>query len=71
MILRWLFIQDAFDAVIAYFEKNHLLPSLAYLNEELISLYKNYIKAISDEIAAIEENDYLDENRKNLFSLVW
>ena len=62
-------IQDAFDAVIVYFEKNHQLPSLAYLNDELISLYKNYIKVISDEIAAIGENDYLDENRKNLFYL--
>lgn len=62
-------IQESFDAIIAYFRKKNLLPSIAYLGGELKELYKDYLKAISNEISNISEGDYLDGSKKNLFFL--
>lgn len=60
-------LKHAFAKLIEYFKKNSLLPTLAYLNDDLKALYQNYINAYMDEVIAIEENVYLTKEKKDLF----
>ncbi len=62
-------VRDAFNKIIEFFKSNNSIPSLAYVNPELRSLYENYIKAILVAIDSIPENAYLTEEIKGIFKL--
>ena len=60
-------LQKAFSSIIDYLNENSLLPTLAYLNEELKGLYQNYLSVYMDEVNSLEENEYLTKQKKDLF----
>lgn len=62
-------VLEAFKSIIDYFNKRNLIPSLAYLNDELKVLYANYINTICKNINEIQENAYLSNFQKSLFYL--
>ena len=62
-------LKDKYLELVSYFKEKNLLPSLAYLNEELQILFENYVDIFNRCIQSIEENSILDEKQKNLFKL--
>lgn len=60
---------EAYDKLLGYYQHNKLLPSLAYMNEELVNLSLDYIKSYVNLISRIEENIIMDEETKNLFKV--
>ena len=62
-------VLEAYEAYLSYFSTRNLLPSLSYMDDELIVLARAYIKRVSEEIAAIEEDTLMTEKQMNLFKL--
>ncbi|WP_223881899.1 DNA phosphorothioation-dependent restriction protein DptH [Niallia endozanthoxylica] len=62
-------VQEAYLSYLEYFSANNRLPSLSYMDEELIPLAKQYVEAVMKEIRAIEEHSLLSQEQKNLFRL--
>ncbi len=60
-------LQVAFNRIVDYFIINNTLPSLAYLNNELETLYKDYLKLTLDLIGSWESGDYLSKSQKDIF----
>lgn len=60
-------IKEAYGEIIEYFRKNNVLPSLAFLNEELLELYQLFINVFIDNLDKITSGEYLEKNQKDLF----
>lgn len=58
-----------YGKLIQYYRKNNTLPSLAYMDEELAALSKNYIRSVINAIKEIKEDGYLSIEQKNLSKL--
>lgn len=61
-------LKVAYDQIIRYFSISNKLPSLTYLNDELKTLYKNFIRIYIKVLEEIKEGSYLKE-QKNLFKI--
>lgn len=59
-------LQNAYNNIIEYYYKNNTIPSLTYLNEEIIELYKKYLEIFNLEIETIQEREILSNNKKKL-----
>lgn len=62
-------VENAYRKIIDYYNLSRKLPSLAYLNEDLKSLYSNFVKEYVDALNKIEEGSYLTKSEKNLFRI--
>jgi DNA phosphorothioation-dependent restriction protein DptH len=62
-------VKENYDAYLDYFHRNNRLPSLSYMDEELMTLAKSYVEAVIEEIHHIEEHTLLRKEQKNLFWL--
>lgn len=49
-----------------YFRKHNTVPSLAYINDELENLYKNYYLAVLETIEQIPNNRHLSKEELNI-----
>ncbi|KLU76334.1 DNA phosphorothioation-dependent restriction protein DptH [Clostridium botulinum] len=62
-------LKSNYDEIIRYFSISKKIPSLAYLNEDLKILYKNFIEKYIDVLKEIKEGSYLTKEQKNLFKI--
>ena len=62
-------LENSYLALLTYYKDHNLLPSLAYLNEDLQVLCQEYLDQFNKCIQQIEENSILEEFEKNLFKL--
>lgn len=62
-------VKSSYIEIIRYFKLSNKLPSLAFLNDELINLYKNFIKIYISELEQIKEEMVLKKEQKNLFRI--
>lgn len=62
-------VSEAYNDILRYFKVSNKLPSLTYLDEELESIYNNFIKIYINELNSIKEEEYLTKAQKNLFKL--
>ncbi|WP_240338336.1 DNA phosphorothioation-dependent restriction protein DptH [Peribacillus alkalitolerans] len=62
-------IRSVYYAYLEYFEKNGLLPSLAYMDDDLKVLAMDYVRRVTEAINGIEEHSLLNAEQKNLFRL--
>ncbi|WP_461615235.1 DNA phosphorothioation-dependent restriction protein DptH [Clostridium sp. Marseille-QA1073] len=62
-------LREAYTEIIRYFSISNKLPSLAYLNDELRILYRNFIKKYIEALEDIEESSCLTKEQKNLFKI--
>ncbi|MDQ6423052.1 DNA phosphorothioation-dependent restriction protein DptH [Paenibacillus sp. LHD-117] len=58
-------IRSSYHDLITYFRTNKLLPSLAYMDEEYISLAQTYINSFINELANLE-NGQLTQTSRNM-----
>lgn len=62
-------VKSAYNNIIKYFNISNKLPSLTYLNYDIKTLYKEFIKKYIKELEKIEEGSYLTKEEKNLFKI--
>lgn len=62
-------IKTTYSNLIQYFKKHQTVPSLAYLNEELCLLMKQYLKSYLRVIKEIEDGSILSDSQKDLNKL--
>lgn len=62
-------LKSAYSEIIRYFTISNKLPSLTYLNDELKTLYKNFIKKYIKALEEIKEGSYLAKEQKNLLKI--
>ena len=62
-------VKEKIDAIYDYYTDKGYAPSLVYLNEELYSLYQEYIAAVHSMIASIEQGKILTEQQYSLTKL--
>lgn len=62
-------LDKAYFELIHYFKSNDLLPSLAYMDKQLLRLSKNYLEAFNEEIMSIKENYILNNSQLSLMKL--
>lgn len=57
---------NSYESLIDYFRTLDNIPSLTYMDDKLIELYRNYIEIYNKEIEEIEETSILITNKKKL-----
>lgn len=62
-------IKLKYNALIKYYQINKLLPSLAYLNEELRQLCMEYVNTYFDLLSGLKNGSSLSQYEKNLIKL--
>lgn len=62
-------VKEAYENIIKYYKLSNKLPSLTYLNEDVVKLYENFIKVYLNILNNIEEGSYLSKEQKNLFKI--
>lgn len=64
-------IKEEYIDILQYFKKNNKLPSLVYLNKELMGKYKRFLESYNELVEKIEENSILSELKgfKDLFHI--
>lgn len=62
-------VSKAYYDIVRYYKSSFKLPSLAYLNDDLITLYERFIDSYISAIQSIEEGVYLTKEQKNLFKI--
>lgn len=62
-------LQTKYDALMAYYKSRQLLPSLAYMDEELTVLCEQYVQAFNQCIRDIQDNSILSSEQKDMFKL--
>lgn len=58
-----------YGKLVLYYKKHNTIPSLAYMDEELTFLVKNYLHSVVSAISKVAENDQLSSVQKNLSKL--
>jgi DNA phosphorothioation-dependent restriction protein DptH len=59
-------IHQAYLDIIKYFASKGLLPSLAFIDDELADLYASYVEAFIDRLQRLEENSAIGKRDKPL-----
>ncbi|WP_026262138.1 FtsK/SpoIIIE domain-containing protein [Spirosoma panaciterrae] len=62
-------LQAAYDALISYFRRNNLLPSLAFLDDELGDLYQSFVDVYVEQLESLEAGKPLDKTEQDLFRI--
>lgn len=62
-------VKKVYCNILEYYRVSKKLPSLTYLNDELKSLYDDFINAYIKALNNIEEGSYLTQSEKNLFKI--
>ncbi|MBU5310513.1 DNA phosphorothioation-dependent restriction protein DptH [Tissierella carlieri] len=62
-------LETSYNEIIKYFVMSKKLPSLSYINNELKTLYENFIKQYIETLEEIEEGSYLVKEQKDLFKI--
>lgn len=62
-------VKKAYCSILEYYRVSKKLPSLTYLNDDLKSLYEDFINAYIKSLNNIEEGSYLTQSEKNLFRI--
>lgn len=60
---------QSYKNILEYYRLSKKLPSLAYINDDIEGLYKNFIKIYIATLNSIEEGTYLSKSQKNLFRI--
>ncbi|MDU2662382.1 MAG: DUF87 domain-containing protein, partial [Clostridioides difficile] len=68
-ILIYSEVREAYYKILEYYKKSRRLPSLTYLNDDLKSIYKDFIIVYLEALNSINEGEYLNKEQKNLFKL--
>ncbi|WP_243355800.1 DNA phosphorothioation-dependent restriction protein DptH [Bacillus litorisediminis] len=62
-------VEEAYHEYLSFFKVNHYLPSLTYMEPELIELAINYVTSVDQAIREIDEDTLLNSSQKGLFKL--
>ncbi|GAA0492767.1 hypothetical protein GCM10008986_18950 [Salinibacillus aidingensis] len=62
-------LKDAYEHLLDLYRSKHLLPSLAYLEDQLLEQSKKYVDIYNSCVRAVEENSILTKEEKNIFKL--
>ena len=62
-------VKKVYCNILEYYRVSKKLPSLTYLNDDLKSLYDDFINAYIKALNNIEEGSYLTQSEKNLFKI--
>ena len=62
-------LSDAYNSILNYYINLDNVPSLVYLNDDLIKLYKNFLKCFNDECKIENMSLSDDETKLNLIKL--
>lgn len=62
-------LRECYQNILEYYETENLLPSLAFLDDELLALSKSYLHAYNECIQSIEENSIITNIEKSIFKL--
>lgn len=62
-------VKESYKNLIEYYRVNELLPSLAYYNDELIEICKDYINNIKMVLDNINNDEVLSKEERDLFKL--
>lgn len=62
-------VSSAFHDIVSYFNRHNIIPSLAYVNDDILELYSEYLNAIVSVIESVSEGGYLSEEERNIFYL--
>lgn len=62
-------VKEKIDAIYEYYTVNGYAPSLAYLDEEIIGLYQEYLEAIHSVVSSIEQGKILTKQQYSLTKL--
>lgn len=62
-------VEDAYYQYLDYFVRHNRLPSLSYMDEELVTLAKSYVESVISIISNISEHSLLSKEERNLFKL--
>ena len=62
-------VKKAYCNILEYYRISKKLPSLTYLNDDLKSLYDDFVNAYIKALNNIEEGSYLTQSEKNLFKI--
>ena len=57
-------VEKAYRNIVNYYKMSRKLPSLTYLNDDLIKLYKVFVKEYIDALNTIDEGSYLTKNKR-------
>ncbi|EOU1471094.1 DNA phosphorothioation-dependent restriction protein DptH [Clostridium perfringens] len=68
-ILLYSEVRESYYKILEYYKKSRRLPSLTYLNDDLKSIYKDFIIVYLEALNSINEGEYLNKEQKNLFKL--
>ncbi|USK35048.1 DNA phosphorothioation-dependent restriction protein DptH [Bacillus sp. F19] len=60
---------NAYLSLVSFYRENNLLPSLAYMDQTLLQLSREYLQAFNDEISSIEENKIPSDNQLSILKL--
>ncbi len=60
-------LQTSYIELVQYYKVNNLIPSLAFFNDELITLSNRYVNKYLEVISSIQENSYINsDSQRNL-----
>jgi len=62
-------LQVAYDQLLSLYRDRNLLPSLAYLDEQLFTMSYQYVQAFIQCVTGIQENSILNTAHKDIFKL--
>ena len=62
-------VKKSYYSILEYYKFSKKLPSLTYLNDDLKSLYEDFINVYIKALNNIEEGSYLTQSEKNLFKI--
>lgn len=62
-------VKKAYCNILEYYRVYKKLPSLTYLNDDLKSLYDDFVNVYIKALNNIEEGSYLTQSEKNLFKI--
>lgn len=64
-------LSKAYEEIIEYYRTKNNIPSLMYLDDEIIELYKKYLSIFNEEIEGIDEKEIISnkKNKKNLLKI--
>ena len=62
-------VKRAYCNILEYYRISKKLPSLTYLNDDLKSLYEDFVNAYIKALNNIEEGSYLTQSQNNLFKI--
>jgi DNA phosphorothioation-dependent restriction protein DptH len=62
-------LRESYQRLLNYYESEKLLPSLAFMDDELSALSQNYLNSYQESIQSIEENSIITDVEKSIFKL--